>query len=346
MSITLSRHHGFPLERERSIGLGAGRQSGASPDADIQTPRRLTESIGLAIAVVAAVVIYALFIVRPYSHMPLKPFLATFNRGNAEVWPMQIVWYAAALAMAGLALFPARRSSQLICLLAAVYVAWVGIAYFTWVYPALHLSSLWAAGFTLQAAFLLVAGVVRRDLVIELRRNLASALGAIFVGYALVAYPAIGMLGGHPLRTLPVFGLAPCPTVIFCFGLLLLARPPVPKYLLLAPMAWALTAAPSALGTGVVADGGLVVAGVITAVLIIWRDRISTWQPVAAGLSLALMVVLSGHDNLEIGAAFVLLVVMFAQTTRRGMRSLRTGGPPRPESSAEVLNHQQLNALP
>ena len=98
--------------------------------------------------------------------------------------------------------------------------------------------------FTLQAVPLLVAGVARSDLVIRPRRDLASVLGGVFIAYALIGYPVVGLLGGHPLRELPVFGLAPCASVTFLFGLLLWARPPVPKYLLLVPLAWALNAAP------------------------------------------------------------------------------------------------------
>ena len=59
---------------------------------------------------------------------------------------MQIVWYAAAVAMAGLALWPARRwSSPLICALAAAYFAWTGIGYFAWLSPGIGLSGVWAA---------------------------------------------------------------------------------------------------------------------------------------------------------------------------------------------------------
>jgi hypothetical protein len=58
---------------------------------------------------------------------------------------MQIVWYAAAVAMVGLALLPARRwSSPLTCALAAAYFAWIGIGYFAWLNPDIGLSGLWA----------------------------------------------------------------------------------------------------------------------------------------------------------------------------------------------------------
>jgi len=85
----------------------------------------------------------------------------------------------------------------------------------------MNLAWLWAATFILEALLFLVVGIVRRDLVIAPRSSLFSVLGAVFMFYALVAYPIIGLLSGHPLHTLPVFGLSPCATVIFFFGLLL-----------------------------------------------------------------------------------------------------------------------------
>ena len=104
----------------------------------------------------------------------------------------------------------------------------------------MSLSGVWASVFTLQAVLLVVAGIARRDLVIRPRRDLSSGLGAAFIGYALIGYLLVGVLGGHALRIVPLFGVSPCATVAFFFGLLLWAIPPAPKYLLLMPLAWAL----------------------------------------------------------------------------------------------------------
>ena len=208
----------------------------------MQTRRGFPEGAAMAAAVIAAAVTYGILAVHPWPHSPLSQFLATFGRANAAAWPMQIVWYLAAVAMTGLALRPVRHSSQLICALAAAYFAWIGIAYFAWLMPGMHYSWLWATVFTFQAVLLLVAGIVRSDLVFRPGRNLASGLGAVFIAYALVGYPLVGLAGGHPLRTLPLLGVSPCATVVFFFGLLLWARPPAPKYVLLVPLAWALGA--------------------------------------------------------------------------------------------------------
>ena len=216
-------------------------------------PRLSIDLIGLAAALVATVVMYVFFIVHP-QNTPLVAFLAMFERGNAAVWPMQLVWYASAAAIVGLALWPIRRASQLICLLAAAYLAWVGIAYFGVLFSGTHVA--WVPGSGPLPSSLRRSYSWSRAscAATSCRSALFPGLGAgaVFILYTLVAYPIIGLLGGQPLGSLPVFGLAPCPTVIFAFGLLLWARPPSPKYLLLIPLAWGLGAGPGGMATGIV----------------------------------------------------------------------------------------------
>jgi hypothetical protein len=303
----------------------------------MQTRGRLVQGAGLAAAVVATVIVWSIRAVHPWPHTPLNQFLATFGRANAAVWPMQIVWYLAAVAMVGLALWPVRRSSQLICALAAAYFAWIGIAYFAWQMPGMHFSLWWAAVFTLQAVLLVIAGVVRSDLVIRSRKDLASGLGAVFIAYALLGYPLVGLAGGHALRTLPVLGVSPCVTVVFFFGLVLWARPPVPKYLLLVPLAWSLGAAPPDLARGVAADYGMLVAALITVGLIIWRDRASSpaWQSVTAWLLFALIIAWSGHEDVLMGLAVVLVAVTLAQAIN-GHRRPPHGRPIPPARTAKL----------
>jgi hypothetical protein len=302
----------------------------------MHTRKDLTEGAAMAAAVIAAALTYAILAVHPWPASPLSRFLATFGRASAAVWPAQIVWYLAAVAIVALALWPVRRSSQLICALAAAYFAWIGIAYFAWQMPGMHYWWLWATVFTLQAALMVTAGIVRRDLVIRPRRDLASGLGAVFIAYALIGYPLVGVLGGHALRTVPVFGVSPCATVIFFFGLLLWADPPAPAYVLLVPLAWSLGAAPPDLSRGVAADYGMLVAALITAGLITWRDRTCApaWRTVIAGLLLALMIAWSGHEDVLAGLALVLAAISLAQAIK---------GHPRPPHAEPASPPRRAN---
>jgi hypothetical protein len=284
------------------------------------------EKIGLATAVVATIVMYVLFIVHPVEHESLNVFLTTiFGRGNGAIWPMQLVWYAGALAMAGLALWPSRQANQLICLLAAAVFAWVGIVFFGVIDSGM---TMWIVAFSVEAILLVIAGMVRHDLVFAPRRNLSSVLGALFMCYALVAYPIIELIGGQSLRNSPVFGLAPCVTAFFVLGLLLWAQSPMPKYVLLIPLAWALQAAPSNIAMGHVPDFPLILVGMITAGLIIWRDRRSNWQTFAEGMVLTWMIAWSGHDVELVGTALILAVVMVTQAIRSDAHRLHANRPP------------------
>ena len=102
----------------------------------------VAEGAAVAAAAVAVAVTYGIYAVHPWQGAtPLNQFLAAFGRADTTAWPMQIVWYAAALAIVGLALWPARRwSSPVICGLAAAYFAWIGLGYFAWLMPGVGLS--------------------------------------------------------------------------------------------------------------------------------------------------------------------------------------------------------------
>jgi hypothetical protein len=61
----------------------------------------------------------------------------------------------------------------------------------------------------------------------------------------------------------------------------------------------------------------MLAAAVLTAALIIWRDRTSARQAITAGLLLALMIAWSGHDNVMIGLAVVLAAADLVLAVRK-----------------------------
>ncbi len=175
----------------------------------MQTRRGLMAGAGLFAAAVATAVVWSIRAGHPWPHTPLSQFLALFGWANTAAWPTQIMWYLAAVAMVGLALWPVRRSAQLICVLAAAYFAWIGNAYFAWLMPGMRLSLLWAAVFTLQAVLVVVAGVVRSDLVIRPAWTWHQGWGRPSSRTRLSAIRSSRLAGGHALRTLPVLGVSP-----------------------------------------------------------------------------------------------------------------------------------------
>jgi len=83
-----------------------------------------------------------------------------------------------------------------------------------------------------------------------------------------------------------------------------------------------------------VVDYGMLAAALITAGWILWRDRASgpAWHTVTAGLLLALMIAWSGHDDVLIGTAVVVLAAMLAVTFVQAItgHARHTGSIPHP----------------
>ena len=78
-----------------------------------------------------------------------------------------------------------------------------------------------------------------------------------------------------------MFGVTPCPVVIFTFGLFLLATRPVPVWLLVVPFIWSLIGGSAAILLGVQQDWLLLASGFIAVPLIVVRNRRAALTPAA-----------------------------------------------------------------
>jgi hypothetical protein len=204
-------------------------------------------------------------------------FLAMFETYNLAIWPMPLVAYL--LGIAALIVIALRVSvaDRVVSAILAAFWFWLG-GVFLWVFMRTIDSGpgpfAFTAAFILQGLIWLVLGVIRGQLRFAPPSNRIGFVGALLIGYAMLVYPILGVLNGHVYPRQPVFGVAPCPTVIFTFGLLLLTTTRVPKYALVIPLAWSVISGLSApLNYGVYEDFGLLAAGIIGTGLLIWRDR-------------------------------------------------------------------------
>lgn len=202
--------------------------------------------------------------------------LELFTRYNEDLWPVHLVAYAAGVATIAL-LFARRRdrADRVIAGLLAALWLWLGVV-FHGLYATdvdVVLGTAYAVMFVLQAYLLFRHGVLRGELAFRPRAGLTGAVGWAAVAYAVIVYPVIGAVLGHGWPESPLLGMAPCPTTILTFGLLLLATPPVPRRLLVVPFAWAVLAPPAAMARGVYEDAGLLIAGILTVALVLVRDR-------------------------------------------------------------------------
>jgi Family of unknown function (DUF6064) len=203
-----------------------------------------------------------------------EQFLAVFVVHNQALWPAHL-----AAALLGLAIVSVlcrrgfdRKDQSLIA--AGLAVMWLvtGIGY-----HALHFAAInpaawgFAALFIVQAALLLVDGVLPARLGFEPAAAAQRWLGWGLVIYAAAVYPAIGLAMGLHWTELPAFGLTPCPVVLFTTGCLLLTAHDVPRRLLVIPLLWSLIGGSAAVLLGMPQDA--VLAANALALLAMWRRR-------------------------------------------------------------------------
>jgi len=202
-----------------------------------------------------------------------EQFLNVFREYNIAIWPAQVVAYFLGAGAIGLAVRGSSWATRIISLLLAAFWVWMGAVYhltFFWdINPA---AVLFGSLFVVQGLLFLVASV-RATLQFSIRSDLYGWVGGLFVAYAIAIYPAIGAMLGHGYPQAPMFGVSPCPTTIFTFGLLLWTRGRVPAWLLIIPTLWALIGFTAALTLGILEDTGLLVTGLLGTGLLLYRNR-------------------------------------------------------------------------
>jgi hypothetical protein len=204
----------------------------------------------------------------------IDQFLGVFEQYNQAIWPMHIVAYILAIGVIFLAAKKTRYSDQIISVVLACFWAWMGIVYHLMYFSVINGAAIgFGILFIIQALIWLVFGVIRPKLSFQLDTNPYALTGVVLIVYAMLVYPLIGTLLGHGYPRSPSFGVAPCPTIIFTFGLLLWTTARVPRTMLIIPFIWSLLGFSAALLLGVREDIGLLLAGVLSVALLLWRDR-------------------------------------------------------------------------
>ena len=206
----------------------------------------------------------------PFTH---AQFVFVFALYNGVIWPLQWVAQAVGIVMLFLLWRPSRNRDRVgIALLAAMWI-WTGLAYhvvfFSLINPA---ATLFGMLFVFEGLLLAVAGL-RGHLVFDKTSGLGRALGWVLLVYAVIGYPALGLLLGERVLELPAFGLTPCPVVLATLGMLLLATGPMRLWLFVIPVAWALIGGSAAVLLRMPQDWPLLVSPVLLAIVAI-RERL------------------------------------------------------------------------
>lgn len=198
-------------------------------------------------------------------------FLSLFEQYNAAIWPAPVIAGLLGVVVLALALRPLPGSSRVISLLLSLAWLWNGVVYHGLYFAGINF---WAYGFAVLfvvQGLLFAAAALRGRSDWRFRADPAGWAGPALMGFALVGYPLLAWAFGDGWPRMAAFGVAPAPTVIFTWGLLLMA--PRAAYLALGPLAWSLIGAAIAVSRGVPEDLSLLLAAGISMVLIIRGRR-------------------------------------------------------------------------
>jgi hypothetical protein len=201
-------------------------------------------------------------------------YLSLFETYNATIWPAQVVAYGLGILAVLLVLRPVTGGSRIAFAVLSVFWLWNGVAYHLMHFFQINFAALgFAALFILQGAlFAAVAIGGRRSF--RFRPDVSGWSGMFLCLFALAAYPLLGWLAGHGGPRAAMFGVAPAPTVIFTFGMLLLLEGRAPLTLAVIPLIWSLAAGSAAVGRlGILEDASVLIAGVLGFALLVWKRR-------------------------------------------------------------------------
>ncbi len=204
----------------------------------------------------------------------VEQFFEVFGAYNTSIWPFQVLAYLLGIVALILAFRESRLGGRVVCGILGLFWIWMGgfyhIAHFSVINPAA-----WVFGifYILQGLLFLFVGTLIGRLGFQFFWKPLPIIGGCFILYAMVVYPLLGMAFGHSYPRAPMFGVAPCPTTIFTFGILLWATGSVPVYLLVIPFLWSIVGMSAAVNLRVPQDYGLVVAGVLGTAIILVQNR-------------------------------------------------------------------------
>lgn len=208
----------------------------------------------------------------------VEQFLSVFERYNRAIGPAPLVAYGLGVAALALACRGGRAASRFALGVLALFWTFSGAAYHLGFFRAVNpVATVFGLAFIAQGALYALAAARAEPLPFRLRPGARQVFGLALAAYALVAYPLLGMAAGHAYPRSPVFGVAPCPTTIFTFAVLLLADAAVPARLYAIPFLWSLLGVSAAAQLGIREDYGLAVAGIVgTVVLVVGHRRAAT----------------------------------------------------------------------
>ena len=202
-------------------------------------------------------------------------FLDLFVRYNRQIFPIQFIAYILGLFAVFVAWRKFRHGTRIIAGILGLFWVWNGVMYHMVFFSSINRAAVFFGFlFVLQGLLFIFSGVYLTRLQFEFNpRQATDWIGLGIIAYGMMIYPLLGVAFGHVYPAAPVFGVAPCPTTIFTFGLLIWSTNRLPKWLLVIPVLWAVIGTSAALNLGVYEDFGLPLAAVISLAAILLTER-------------------------------------------------------------------------
>lgn len=164
-------------------------------------------------------------------------YFRQFELYNHAIWPLHLLAVAFSFVIIYALWKKPRRAARLVAALLVVSWLWVAWAFLYQRFNQIHIVANWyALGFVLQAGLLAWYGVIQNRLVPVSRNLLRVKLGSGLFFVAFISYPFIPFLTGRHWLQLEMIFLAPDPTVIATFAILLFYQSP--KVLFIIPTIW------------------------------------------------------------------------------------------------------------
>ena len=191
-----------------------------------------------------------------------EAFFSVFQAYNSAIWPLQVILYLLSLLVLALLLKRQKYAGKAVFYLLALLWLVNGAGYHVLFFSDINKAALAFGAMFVAQAFLFAWHAWKSPLTIPEIKPVQWALAAVLIAYATLFYSLIGHFAGHEYPRAPVFGVAPCPTTIFTFGILLLVEH-LRWYLYLIPLLWTLVGTSAAFVLGVREDFGLAAAALI-----------------------------------------------------------------------------------
>ena len=203
----------------------------------------------------------------------LEQFLDVFRQYNISVWPVQILLIVLALVTTFFSIVKKPYSDKIIVSVLAFLWLWMGIVYHLIYFSSINKAAIvFGSLFIIQGLLFFYFGILKDKLKFQFGLNRYGIAAMALILFALVVYPLLGYWLGHIYPSSPTFGL-PCPTTIFTFGLLLFSSYRIPVIIVIIPVIWSIIGFSAAVSLGMKEDTGLLIAGFISIIMIIYKNK-------------------------------------------------------------------------